>query len=187
MPARDRKLSQFADLRRQAEVILRATAAQNPASGQAHSAEDTLRALHELSVHQIEMEMQQEELQRLLADVEAERARFSSFYDSSPAGFCTLDRQGRILELNLTLSRMVGLAKGELIGQFLSRFVFPDDQDPYLLHFRDLLEGFEQGGLDLRLVRRDGTALPVHHAANTARDGRGQWLCRVVLIHARQP
>jgi len=185
MPSRDRKLNQFAELRRQAEAILRATAAQSASSFEAHSAEDALRALHELSVHQIEMEMQHEELERLLTEVEVERAHFSSFYDSSPAGLSTLDRQGRILELNLTLARMLGLPKGDVITEFLSRFIFPGDQDPYLLSFQELLEGSESRALDLRVVTRDGVPIPVHLAANTGRDGSGQWLCRVVLIDAQ--
>ena len=104
------------------------------------SPEETRRALHELQVHQIELEMQNEELRRTQEELEASRARYFDLYDLAPVGYFTLSEQGLILEANLTAARLLGVARGALVKQPLSRFILPEDQDIYYLHRKELLE-----------------------------------------------
>jgi len=115
------------ELRRQAEAILRDRIAASPCSKASLSAADALRALHELSVHQIELEMQNEELQQTLVEVEAGRERYSNFYDLSPVGFCSLSDQGMFIEANMTLVRMLGIPLNDLVGVPITRFIFTED------------------------------------------------------------
>ena len=176
------RVRQFSELRRRAEEILRnriITLASNTAASS--SSEEALRALHELSVHQIELEMQNEELNRALEAVDAARARYSEFYDLSPAGFCSLSDQGTILEANLTLGRMLGLPCSELVGQTIARFILDEDKDVHGLPFRRLFATGDPYTCDLGMVDRDGIRFWVHLAAVSARSGSGATVCRAVM------
>ena len=120
----------------------------HPDSNGGHDANDDLRAraearavqgapgestdlFHELRVHQIELEMQNEELRRAQADLEASRSRYFDLYDLAPVGYCTLDEAGIVLEANLTAARMLGVIKGLLVGQPLTDFIHRDSQDTF--------------------------------------------------------
>ena len=83
------------------------------------------RALHELRVHQIELEMQNEELRRAHEELEASRAKYVDLYDMAPVGYFTLGEPGLILEANLTAARLLGVARGALVKQPLSRLYPP--------------------------------------------------------------
>ena len=76
---------------------------------------DTHRLIHELRVHQIELEMQNKELRRAQAALEESRMRYADLYDFAPLGYFTLDEQGRIIEVNLTGAKQLGIDKGDLI------------------------------------------------------------------------
>ena len=95
--------------------------------------------LHELRVHQIELEMQNEELRRAQAELDAARARYFDLYDLAPVGYCTLSEQGLILEANLTAATLLGVARGALVKQPFTRFILKEDQDIYYLHRKTAL------------------------------------------------
>src|SRR5512143_1299731 len=118
-----------AALRWQAEEIARKEAAQSSEDLEFLSPEDIRQTLHELQVHQIELELQNEELRRAQAELEAVRARYFDLYDLAPVSYCTLSEQGLILETNLTAATLLGVARGALVKQPISRFIFPEDQD----------------------------------------------------------
>ena len=87
-----------AELRRRAEARLREDAAK---SAPVQTREDLHRLVHELQVHQIELEMQNEELRRSRAEVEAWLERYTELYDFAPVGYLTLGRDGAIRQVNL--------------------------------------------------------------------------------------
>ncbi len=145
----------FGDLRQQAEEALR----RNPADSSnldELSPEDVQRLLRELRVHQIELEMQNDELRRAQQELEASRDRYADLYDDSPVGYLTLSEQGVILEANLTLATLLGVARSDLIEQALTRFIAGEDQDIYYLHRQQLFETREPQVCELRMVRKDG-------------------------------
>ena len=127
------------------------------------SPEEAGRLLHELQVHQIELEMQNEELRRAQGELEASRARYFDLYDLAPVGYFTLSEQGLILEANLTAAAMLGVGRGDLVKQPFTRFILPEDQDIYYRHRKQLFETGSPQVCDLRMLRAD--AAPILGAA----------------------
>jgi PAS domain S-box-containing protein len=165
-------------LRLRAEALARADAAANE---QTLSAEEMRQALHELRVHQIELEMQNEELRRAQVELDATRARYFELYDLAPVGYCTVSEQGQILEANLTLATLLGLTRGELVGKPWTRFLHKEDQDLYYQRRKKLFGTAVPAAYELRLLQKDGTEFWAHLAATLAQDGEGAPVCRIVV------
>jgi two-component system, cell cycle sensor histidine kinase and response regulator CckA len=108
-----------------------------------------------LRVHQIELEMQNEELRRTQAELEVSRERYFDLYDLAPVGYLTLNEQGLILEANLTAAKLLGVARGALVKQPLSRFILAGDQDIHYRSRKALLETGVPQSWELRLLRKD--------------------------------
>ena len=83
------------------------------------------RLVHELQVHQIELEIQNEELTQTLTEVNALRAKYLDLYDFAPVGYFTLDTKGNIVELNLRAAKMLGQERKSLVGRPLREFFDP--------------------------------------------------------------
>jgi PAS domain S-box-containing protein len=165
-------------LRRQAEALAQADDSMN---GQPLSPEAMRQALHELRVHQIELEMQNEELRRAQTELDAVRARYFDLYDLAPVGYCTVSEQGLILEANLTAATLLGLARGELVGQPWTRFVHKQDQDLYYQRRKKLFETSVPTAYELRLMQKDGGEFWAHLEASIAQDTEGNPVCRIVV------
>jgi PAS domain S-box-containing protein len=108
-------------LRRTAEERLRA----RPTGPRVEASEDVLRLIHELQVHQIELELQNEELRRARDELEASATRYSELYDFAPVGYVTLDARSTILEINLTAATLLGMERARLIGQRFASWLTP--------------------------------------------------------------
>ncbi len=89
---------------------------------------------HELQVHQIELEMQNEELRDAQLLVEESRQKYLYLFDFAPVGYFTISEEGLILEVNLTGAAMLGIERGLLINEPLSKFIAKAYQDKYYLH-----------------------------------------------------
>ena len=130
-----------------------------------------VRALvQELQTHQIELEIQNEELRRTQAELAASRDRFSDLYDFAPIGYATLSDKGLILEANLTLADQLQVPRGQLPRQRFASFVHPDDEDTYYRHRRDTLAGGTRRACRLQMISKGGSrfwaeidTLPVRH------------------------
>ena len=168
-------------LRRRAEEIARGKAFRIPENMESLSVEATRQMLHELRVHQIELEMQNEELRRVQEELNAARARYFNLYDLAPVGYCTLSEKGLILEANLTAATLLGVARGALVKQPLTRFILHEDQDIYYRHRKLLFETGAPQVYELRLVKKDGAQVWAHIQATAAQDGESRRVCRVVL------
>ncbi|MBI5602888.1 MAG: PAS domain S-box protein [Deltaproteobacteria bacterium] len=129
--------------------------------------------IHELEVHQIELEMQNEELRRAQEELEASRARYFDLYALAPVGYLTLSEQGLILEANLTATQLLGVKKKQLAGQPVSRFIFRDDQDIYYLFRKQLFERQIPLTIELRMAGEDGRPFWVQMKAKVAYDSGG--------------
>ena len=131
---------------------------------------EAAKLVHELRVHQIELEMQNEELRRVQEDLEASRSRFIELYDRAPVGYVTLDHEDHIVEANLRAAGLMGVGRKDLIGRRLTEFVHQDDQDAYYLFLRRLCrEGaHESVSVQPRAQLSSGTGSPRLSAASTS-------------------
>jgi two-component system, cell cycle sensor histidine kinase and response regulator CckA len=145
------------------------------------SPESARQLLYELRVHQVELQMQNEELRRAQQELEASRARYVDLYDLAPVGYVTLCEEGRVLEANLTAAGLLGAARRELLQQKLTRFILPEDQDVYFRHRRQLFETGTPQVCELRLLRRDGHTFWARLQASPPHEDGGQPVCRTVL------
>ena len=149
------------ELRRRAEGKLK-EAAGSPEALPEMSHEKMKTLIHELQVHQVELQMQNDELRRIQGELEKTRDRYSHLYDFSPVGYVTLTEKGIIDEPNLTLASMLGVERGGLIGKPFTRFVLEEDQDVFYELRHRLLETEEPRTCELRLVKEDGRAFFVN-------------------------
>ena len=168
-------------LRRRAEALAGERAGGMPENLEVLSPEVARRALHELRVHQIELEMQNEELRRTQEELEVSRERYFDLYDLAPVGYFTLSEQGLILEANLTAAKLLGVPRGTLVKQPLSRFIFREDQDIHYRHRKHLLATGAPQSWELRLLRKDAAPFWARVEATTAQDAEGESLCRAVV------
>jgi PAS domain S-box-containing protein len=168
-------------LRRRAEQMALEKAAQMPESLEALSPEAARCLLHELRVHQIELEMQNEELRNAQAELEASRARYFGLYELAPVGHITLSEQGLILDANLTAASLFGVARSALARQRLTRFILPEDQGIYFLHHKPLFETGAPQVCELRMLRPDGGQFWARLEATAAQDADGARVCRSML------
>lgn len=113
--------------------------------------------LHELQVHQIELEMQNENLRQSQFELEQSRDRYMDFYDFAPVGYLTLSESGIIVEINLTGAAQLGMLRNKLLYHRLTPFVATEYHDRWLRHFMSVLASDEPLACDLALERDDGS------------------------------
>ncbi|WP_188661207.1 hybrid sensor histidine kinase/response regulator [Arenimonas soli] len=145
------------------------------------SQEEARKVLHELQVHQIELEMQNEELRDAHVALDFERARYFDLYDLAPVGYCTVSRQGQVIHANLTAASLLGTTRSELLGRRWSQFIHELDADRYYLQSRKLLGSGESQSCEFRMVRRDGRSLWVQWSATTSVNLEGETELREVF------
>ena len=175
------KADPAADLRQRAEEIVREKSARLLKNQEALSLEETKRTLHELQVHEIELEMQNEELRRVQTELSAAKMRYFDLYDLAPVGYVTLSKKGVILEANLTAATLLGVARSDLVRQPISRFIVKEDKDIYSLCHKQLFETYASQAFDLRMVKKDGTAFWVSLTATSTKDVDCEVTCRIVI------
>ena len=131
----------------------------------------TLKALmNELHVHQIQLEMQNDELRRIQSDLAASRERYFELYDLAPVGYCTITEKGLIQEANLTDATLFGVDRGILTKQSFTHFVTQADQDIYYQHRKRLAESGLTQDDELRLKKADGSLFWGHLVSNAVND-----------------
>jgi len=145
-------------LKKQAQEFM----SKNPAAIKNIPPMDIKQLIEDLQVHQIELEMQNEELRRLQQDLEKQRDKYSDLYDFSPVSYFTINEKGIILEANLTATAMVGVARGLLIDRPFSDFIFRDDQDVFYRHRRKLYETKTRQTCELRIRAQQGSEFYAH-------------------------
>jgi PAS domain S-box-containing protein len=180
-PARPTLGAAIVALRHQAEAVLDGPGWMPPRGLDDRSPAALRQAVHELQVHQIELELQNDELRRMQLELDAERARYFDLYDLAPVGYCTVSQQGLILEANFTAATLLALARSELVRQPISRFIHREDQDIYYLCRKHLLASGDAQSCELRMLTGGGAPFWAHLAAAAAPDARGEAVYRLML------
>jgi PAS domain S-box-containing protein len=143
--------------------------------------EQAQQILHDLRVHQIELEMQNEELRRVQAELEASRERYFELYDLAPVAYFTLSEQGKILEANLAAAKLLGVERGALVLRPLTHFILPEDQDLFYRHRRQLFETGTPQVFELRLRDPEGDSFWARFEATAAHASDGAPISHAVI------
>lgn len=170
------------ELRRRAESRLPKPRPRPAAAGGPTSGADTQRLLHELQVHQIELEMQNAELQESRDRSEGLLEKYTDLYDFAPVGYLSLDRAGRILEANLTVSTLLGAERARLISRSLRRYVARTSWPVFLDFLAKVFAGAAERACEAELLKEDGASFWASlHGGSTIAPGGPQDVCRVAI------
>ncbi|QTA89546.1 hybrid sensor histidine kinase/response regulator [Desulfonema magnum] len=139
-----------------------------------HLSDEEIRHLvHELHVHQIELEIQNEELrnkhnklEEAYCNLEALQRKYYELYDLAPAGYFTLGEKGEILETNFTGAALLGMERGTLTGQPITHFIHRESQDAFYFHRMKVFETKAHQICEIRMKKADGT--PFHALLGSA-------------------
>ena len=165
------------ELRHQAEELF-ARKGGGSLSGDGSLSEELQRAVHELQVHQIELELQNEELQRSRAEVEAGLARYTDLYEYAPVGYLTLDRGGTIRQVNLTGARLLGLERANLVEGRLGILLAAGSRPTFSAFLERVFEGEARESCEVALSREDSDPSILEFTGRSADEDRA---CRIAI------
>jgi PAS domain S-box-containing protein len=173
---KDKPASTAAELRRLAEERLKSRKSED--RGQ-KSAADNQRLMHELQVHQIELEMQNEELFQSRTEAEVGLDSYTILYDFAPVGYFTLDRGGAICQANLTGARLLGVERARLVNRRFGLFVSEGDRSLFNAFLKKAFESKGKEVFEVALLKEGAGPLWVQIEALASEDRQE---CRAVLV-----
>jgi len=143
---------------------------------------DAARLLHELQVHQIELEMQNDELVAGRNEMEVLLEKYADLYDFAPAGYLTLDEQGQIQEVNLSGAQLLGGDRTRLINRPLTAMVAPASREIFLAFLRRVFAGGGRQVCEVSLLRGNRTPFwaDIYGVVVISANGPRKW-CRLVV------
>lgn len=165
-----------ADLRSLAEERLNAMAPEAPLP---RSYAETQLFIHELEVHQIELEIQSAEMSLARDEVDTALEQYRDLYDFAPVGYLTLDRDGVIRAVNLTGAGLLGSDRSRLLGRRFGLFL-ADEARPVFAEFLDkVFTGAARQGCEVPLLkgRKHPLFVQIEGVASASDE-----LCRAVII-----
>jgi len=165
-----------AALRRRAEELKDPHAAPIPFP---ESPEDTKRLVHELQVHQIELEMQNEELRSARAALDESLAQATDLYDFAPTPYFTLDPDGKMRRVNLAGGTLLGIERSRLQGRHFDSFLDDSCRGEFNTILRDLFAIHSQRTMSLDGMLANQGLKTVHMTLSLSSDGKE---CRVVAL-----
>ena len=124
--------------------------------------EQSSKLIHELQVHQIELEIQNEELRRVMTELEQSRNQFSLLFHQAPIGYLVLNDVGLIQEINETFCRMVSRTRDQLMGSPFSECMEGDDRGVFLARYRAFFMAPAGKSLEALILRSQGPAFFAH-------------------------
>ncbi|MCG6971020.1 MAG: PAS domain S-box protein [Gammaproteobacteria bacterium] len=141
------------------------------------------RILHDLRVHQIELEMQNRQLRETQQRLEISRDRYSDLYDFSPVGYVTLTNKGLIEQINLTGAKLLGKPREQVTDLPLSTFLPKADQRHFFNYLHQVFESDTKLATELRLKKDDNTFCQVYLESIAVRDEQGKAnTCRCAIV-----
>ncbi|MBC7963441.1 MAG: PAS domain S-box protein [Steroidobacteraceae bacterium] len=170
-------LTEATELRSHAEERLHAKTAQmHPPRNE----EETQRLVHELEVHQIELEMQGEEFRQARDEAEAALEKYADLYDFAPVGYFSLDHEGIIRSVNLTGASLLEVERSRLLGRRFGLLV-ADEARPFFTEFLGkVFKSPDKEACEVALLKEGNSPLFVRIEGVVAASGQE---CRIVLIN----
>ncbi len=179
-PLSNRQTDSLTALRQKAEEKLRSQIERL----QKLSSKDIRDLVHELGTHQIELEMQNEELRRAQAELEASRSRYAELYDFAPVGYFTFDKDGLIREANLAGAQLLGIERRLLINKpFVGFIAEAGDREIFHKHWNEAFTGEARRSCEMSLRKKDGTVFyaQLQSSATQNIDTKAGSLCTAIL------
>lgn len=120
--------------------------------------EEFIKIIHDLHVHQIELEMQNDELRSLQLKLDVSQRRYFELYDLAPVGYCTFsgDNLSLIVETNFTFCEMLGINRELVLKTNITKYILAADQDIYYLFSKKIILSQTTLSCDLRMVKSNG-------------------------------
>jgi len=168
-------------IRRDAEAEVNSKNLQKLQAPKTLSFDEIQENIHELEVHQVELEMQNEELLSIQEELRRTEQRYFDLYELAPLGYCTLNEDGLIEELNLTFSNQLKTTKSKLLQVAFSQFIFPEDQDIYYFFSKKFFVIDELHECELRMIKEDKTLFWVLLSAILETSSSKKPLVRLVI------
>ncbi len=169
-------------LRKEAESRLKSF----PSLREESSDEDVKKLLHELRVYQIELEMQNQELRDSQIKLEESRDQYSDLFEFAPVGYFILDKNGIILNCNLTGSTMLGVERSKLLRKPFS-FVISSDLNEisvFRRYLRKIFETEEEQSIEILIRRDDETSFFARLNSIMIKDEKGNSInCRMAMTN----
>ena len=134
--------------------------------------------LQELCIHQIELEMQNEELHESKEALQIVKERYFDLYEQAPIGYCTLSEKGEILQANLTMATLLFLPKSKLLNQPIETYIHHDNQDTWYLYLQKLLKTHKAESCELRMLKGNDTLFWAHLDVSIQYDTHG-----IITLH----
>jgi PAS domain S-box-containing protein len=173
-----------ADLRRRAEEkLIKKRTGRPKGAGDRLTAVETQRLVQELQIHQIELEMQNEELTRARDEAESERERYLDLYDFAPVGYLSLDSDGVIRQANLTGARLLGMERSRLLNRRFGQFISAADGPAFNAFLKKVFENRGKESCTVSLGHEGNQRTYVHIEATVTGDG-GE--CRTAVLDVTQ-
>ena len=160
--ATPRSAPTIGDYQRQQQLRMSAEAKLGPAPVGELAARAPQDVLHELQIHQIELEMQNEALRQAKLALEESRDRYADLYEFAPMGYFTLSAEGSIIEMNLTGSALLGRDRKDVLHRSFSAFVTDKHQQAWTRDLLALINGGKACTADLSMAKGDGTTFTAH-------------------------
>ena len=145
-----------------------------PADLESLTPDDIRRIVHEFEVHQIELEIQNQQLEEHQREVELSRRLYQHLYESAPIGYLTLDSEGAIVSANPCATELLRLSHTQILGRKLSSFVAAAHQDRWHFARSSLLNSGERRSLELAFLLDDATTLDVGLTASGQPEADGK-------------
>ena len=168
-------------LRQRAEALAQDHLSEESISDKTLSPAQAVKMLHELRVHQIELEMQNEELRQAQLRLDAERERYYDLYELAPVGYLSVSENGLILQANLSAAKLLREARNQLEKQLFNNFIAPSDQETYYLLRRQLLDTRQTQTCELKMAPKGGQPFWVKLTVNLAQDDDTPREFRIVI------
>jgi PAS domain S-box-containing protein len=160
---RERRLQ---ELRQQAETLL----TEKIKDVKQVKYDDVKEIIYELQVHQIELEMQNDELRRIQAELQESQNKYLGLYNSAPTAYFTLDSNGVILDVNTTGTELCGIEKPKLLMTKFTHLISPDYQDTFYFHCKKLFKTGSRQNCEIRLLETDGSPRYAHLESTIVRN-----------------
>ncbi len=174
------------DLREKAEELNREEDALHAVDVDTLSKVGIKTLIHELQVHQIELELQNDELRQIQEELLASQTKYFKLFNLAPVSYLTLDEKGIIVESNLTFCNLLGHSREHIIGKPLTHYILPEDQDIYYMFSKLLRNCDAKQTCELHLVAKSNLQFKARIEATCEQDEDSKEIlfhCAIIDYH----